>query len=202
MDFGLSRCMDKITEVREILGTPEYVGESSFQLLKNQIHPCLFTWTDSSWLIGVHVFVLQHQRSWTMNPLALQQTCGKCATGVQTVSSHFKGCYADHQSTFKTVMSPLCEKDSLDCSPQDKLCFMSVVNYWLTQDNKCCFDEVHHKMDSDVTIKIDCFITLLPFRPRSLTGVLGSWPMSCWRVSLPSWVMTSSRHSSTSLKST
>lgn len=27
VDFGLSRRMDKITEVREILGTPEYVGE-------------------------------------------------------------------------------------------------------------------------------------------------------------------------------
>lgn len=28
VDFGLSRRMDSITEVREILGTPEYVGES------------------------------------------------------------------------------------------------------------------------------------------------------------------------------
>lgn len=40
-------------------------------------------------------------------------------------------------SSFKTVMSPLCEKDSLDRSPQDRLCFMSVVNYYLTQDNTC-----------------------------------------------------------------
>lgn len=31
VDFGLSRRMDNITEVREILGTPEYVGESCFQ---------------------------------------------------------------------------------------------------------------------------------------------------------------------------
>lgn len=29
VDFGLSRHMDNITEVREILGTPEYVGESA-----------------------------------------------------------------------------------------------------------------------------------------------------------------------------
>lgn len=28
VDFGLSRRMDSVTEVREILGTPEYVGES------------------------------------------------------------------------------------------------------------------------------------------------------------------------------
>lgn len=28
VDFGLSRRMDSLTEVREILGTPEYVGES------------------------------------------------------------------------------------------------------------------------------------------------------------------------------
>lgn len=33
VDFGLSRRMDNITEVREILGTPEYVGESNYQPL-------------------------------------------------------------------------------------------------------------------------------------------------------------------------
>lgn len=27
VDFGLSRRMDKVTEVREIVGTPDYVGE-------------------------------------------------------------------------------------------------------------------------------------------------------------------------------
>ena len=43
VDFGLSRRMDSITEVREILGTPEYVGESSVQPLIVQIHLCRFT---------------------------------------------------------------------------------------------------------------------------------------------------------------
>jgi len=38
VDFGLSRRMDKITEVREILGTPEYVGKFCFKLLNSQIH--------------------------------------------------------------------------------------------------------------------------------------------------------------------
>lgn len=33
VDFGLSRRMDSITELREILGTPEYVGESCFESL-------------------------------------------------------------------------------------------------------------------------------------------------------------------------
>lgn len=32
VDFGLSRRMDSVTEVREILGTPEYVGESALFL--------------------------------------------------------------------------------------------------------------------------------------------------------------------------
>lgn len=32
VDFGLSRHMDSITEVREILGTPEYVGTFLFFL--------------------------------------------------------------------------------------------------------------------------------------------------------------------------
>lgn len=31
VDFGLSRRMDNMTEVREILGTPEYVGECGSQ---------------------------------------------------------------------------------------------------------------------------------------------------------------------------
>ncbi|MEQ2194430.1 hypothetical protein XENOCAPTIV_029294, partial [Xenoophorus captivus] len=43
VDFGLSRTMDKITEVREILGTPEYVGEFWFQLLNSQIRMHLFS---------------------------------------------------------------------------------------------------------------------------------------------------------------
>ncbi len=42
VDFGLSRRMDNITEVREILGTPEYVGKSCFQPLNTQNHLCLF----------------------------------------------------------------------------------------------------------------------------------------------------------------
>lgn len=40
VDFGLSRRMDSITEVREILGTPEYVGESCFQASKTPRITC------------------------------------------------------------------------------------------------------------------------------------------------------------------
>lgn len=36
-----------------------------------------------------HVLWFQHQRSWTMNPLALQQTCGKCSTLAKNMSTHF-----------------------------------------------------------------------------------------------------------------
>lgn len=42
VDFGLSRRMDNITEVREILGTPEYVGESCIQPLNTQKYLRLF----------------------------------------------------------------------------------------------------------------------------------------------------------------
>lgn len=41
MDFGLSRRMDSVTEVREILGTPEYVGECSFPLPRRLLPPWL-----------------------------------------------------------------------------------------------------------------------------------------------------------------
>jgi len=34
VDFGLSRRVDSVTEVREILGTPEYVGESDIPHLQ------------------------------------------------------------------------------------------------------------------------------------------------------------------------
>lgn len=55
VDFGLSRRMDNITEVREILGTPEYVGESgasSLALWVSRIAPN----------VGL-VLCFQHQRS-------------------------------------------------------------------------------------------------------------------------------------------
>lgn len=42
VDFGLSRRMDSITEVREILGTPEYVGESCTQPPKYPNSPVSF----------------------------------------------------------------------------------------------------------------------------------------------------------------
>lgn len=60
VDFGLSRHMDSITEVREILGTPEYVGEPRrtqccLCLCGSQCHHIVTEWQ--------RAFVLQHQRS-------------------------------------------------------------------------------------------------------------------------------------------
>lgn len=71
VDFGLSRRMDNNTEVREILGTPEYVGEWGTSSLT------LWAWGIAA-NVGL-VLWLQRQRSWAMNPSALRQTCGKWA---------------------------------------------------------------------------------------------------------------------------
>ncbi|KAL3053358.1 serine/threonine kinase 17a like [Trematomus bernacchii] len=51
VDFGLSRCMDKITEVREILGTPEYVAPEILN------YEPISTATDM-WSIGVLTYVM------------------------------------------------------------------------------------------------------------------------------------------------
>lgn len=75
VDFGLSRRMDSITEVREILGTPEYVGESGTSSLTLWVFSIVAN-------VGL-VLWFQHQRSWAMNPLPLQQTCGKCTAEVK-----------------------------------------------------------------------------------------------------------------------
>lgn len=55
VDFGLSRRMDNITEVREILGTPEYVGESGTS--------CRALWVWCFVADAGLVLRLQHQRS-------------------------------------------------------------------------------------------------------------------------------------------
>lgn len=150
VDFGLSRRMDNITEVREILGTPEYVGESRIQLTNTRMHPisCVL------WLTWA--FLFQPQRSWTMNPLVLRQTCGECAASL--VCWRMQTC--DLQKYIE-------------------------MNLWVF--TKLIYSE---------------FVSNLRLLPSSLTGVLGSWSMSCWPGSPPSWVMTSKRHFSTSLKST
>ncbi|KAM6957613.1 serine/threonine kinase 17a like [Aplochiton taeniatus] len=51
VDFGLSRCMDKVTEVREILGTPEYVAPEILN------YEPISTATDM-WSIGVLTYVM------------------------------------------------------------------------------------------------------------------------------------------------
>ncbi|XP_023269736.1 serine/threonine-protein kinase 17A-like [Seriola lalandi dorsalis] len=51
VDFGLSRCMDNITEVREILGTPEYVAPEILS------YEPISTATDM-WSIGVLTYVM------------------------------------------------------------------------------------------------------------------------------------------------
>lgn len=91
VDFGLSRRMDSITEVREILGTPEYVGESCIRPAKYPDSPVSFHFEwHLSWLIwAMFMLLLQHQRSWIMSPLPLQQTCGKCVTEVEAISRHY-----------------------------------------------------------------------------------------------------------------
>lgn len=55
VDFGLSRRMDNITEVREILGTPEYVGESGASSLALWVSRIAAN-------VGL-VLCFQHQRS-------------------------------------------------------------------------------------------------------------------------------------------
>ncbi|KAM6905618.1 serine/threonine kinase 17a like [Xenentodon cancila] len=51
VDFGLSRCMDKVKEVREILGTPEYVAPEILN------YEPISTATDM-WSIGVLTYVM------------------------------------------------------------------------------------------------------------------------------------------------
>lgn len=70
VDFGLSRRVDAVQEVREILGTPEYVGKrhgganpapGSAALGPSELPPCS----------------LQLQRSSATSPSARPPTCGK-----------------------------------------------------------------------------------------------------------------------------
>lgn len=64
MDFGLARRLGAVGELREILGTPEYVGKMAFlkQTLQRQNHVVVFL-TDqchSTVVAGLCIFYVYH----------------------------------------------------------------------------------------------------------------------------------------------